>query len=389
MKLTINQKILEKALSHANWIIEKKQTVPILGYILFRASQEDGTLILTATNMDMTIVDILHCDVGAGGSYCLPAGLLYEIVRKIPSGANVCFEAASDQNIIKVTSSKASFSIHHMDSDGFPPIASADYPVSFALNTKTFKKAIDVAKVAMLQDNTRFHLNGIHMHYDNDLGRNNINFVATDLFRIACVNIDAPISAQGMSPIIMSKRTVMELIKLIDGGAETTAKVSVAENRISFELEAPDSVKTEFSSRLINGSFPEYKSALDVSNDKILIVNTSDFIDALERVSTVVTDATSSVKLNIHQDKLILEGVSREFGSATDEIAASFNGFEMFEICFNSRYLLEILGQIETPEVKLLLAESNSSAIISPTDTSEKPDINMIFAVMPIEIVKK
>ncbi|MDR1234357.1 MAG: DNA polymerase III subunit beta [Holosporales bacterium] len=388
MKLTVNQKVLEKALSHANWIIEKKQTVPILGYILFQASKENGTLVLTATNMDMTIVDTLRCQVDIGGSYCLPASLLYEIVRKISSGANVCFESSNDQNAIKVTSNKASFSIHYMDSDGFPPIASADYPVSFALNTKTFKKAVDVAKVAMLQDNTRFHLNGIHMHHDTDPGINNINFVATDLFRIACVSINTPPNIQSMPPIIMSKRTVLELIKLIDGGADANVNVSVSENRISFGLESSDSIKTEFSSRLINGSFPEYKSALDVSNDKILVVNTSDFIDALERVSTVVTDSTSSIKLNIYQDKLVLEGVSREFGTANDEIEASFNGFEMFEICFNSRYLLEILGQIETPEVKLLLAESNSSTIISPTDTSEKLDIEMVFAVMPIEIVK-
>ncbi|MDR1034777.1 MAG: DNA polymerase III subunit beta [Holosporales bacterium] len=388
MKLSINQKILEKALSHSNWIIEKKQTVPILGYVLFQALREDGSLVITATNMDMTIVSTIKCDVQSNGVYCLPASLLYEIIRKIKPGSDVYFEFDHENNSIAVKSNKAAFSIHHMDCSGFPPIASPEYPVSFSMNTKVLRSAIDISKVAMLQDNSRFHLNGIHIHFDDDPAIRKLKFVATDLFRIACVSVNAPPAAQNLPPAIISKRTVLELVKLIDAGTDTDVSVSVSENRIAFNLESPDTIKTEFSSRLVNGTFPEYKAALDVSNDKILIVNTSDFIDALERVSTIVTDSTSSVKLTIYQDKLIFDGVSREFGSASDEIEASFNGFESFEICFNSKYLLDILGQIKTPQVKLLLAESNSSTIIEPIDITEKADIDMIFAIMPIEVVK-
>jgi DNA polymerase-3 subunit beta len=388
MKLSINQKSLEKALSHANYIIEKKQTVPILGYILFKACQESGTLTVTATNMDMTIVDTVKCDVQSSGIFCLPANLLYEIVRKIKPGTNVSFDFDQANNSIVVANNKASFQIHHMDSSSFPPIAATNYPVTFSLNTKVFKNSIDVAKVAMLQDNSRFHLNGIHMHYDCDLAIGKIKFVATDLFRISCVSISAPANAQNMQPVIISKRTVTEIVKLIDGGGDTNVSISLSENRISFEIEFPDSMKVEFSSRLVNGTFPEYKSALNVSNDKILIVNTADFIDALERVSTVVTDATNSIKLTMHPDKLVLEGISREFGSAKDELEASFNGLNTFEICYNSKYLLDILGQIKTPQVELLLAESNSSTIIGPTNAAEKLDMEMSFAIMPVEIVK-
>ncbi|MDR1476062.1 MAG: DNA polymerase III subunit beta [Holosporales bacterium] len=388
MKLSINQKILEKALSHANWIIEKKQTVPVLGYVLFRAYQETGSLVITATNMDMTTIDTMQCSVDESGSYCLPAILLYEIVRKIKPGSDVHFEFTRENNSITVKSGKASFSIHHIDCDKFPPIASQEYPISFSMNPKVLKKAIDISKVAMLQDSSRFHLNGIHVHYDDDLPAGKLKFVATDLFRIACVSVIAPSVAQNMIPAIMSKRTALELIKLIDGVGDTDVLISISENRVAFELKFSDAAKTEFSSRLVSGTFPDYRCALDVSNDKILIVNTADFIEALERVSTVVTSSTSAIKLTMNQDKLFLEGVSREFGSATDEIEASFNGFESFEICFNSKFLLDILRQIETPRVKLLLAESNSSTLIEPTDASEKSDIDMIFAIMPIEIVK-
>lgn len=387
MKLTINQKVLEKALAHANWIIERKQAVPILGYVLFEAIPEKG-LKMTSTNMDMTIVDTIDCEISAPGKYCLPAGLLYDITKKIKVGSDILFEASKENNSIQVTSNKASFSIHYMESDGFPPIADLNYDVSFMMNTDILKKSIDVAKVAMLQDNSRFHLNGIHMHYENELGNINIRFVATDLFRIACVSAKAPQEVQTMEPIIVSKRTVTEFLKLIEGSPDKETKVSVSENRISFNLQSAEKIQTEFSSRLISGTFPEYKAALDVSNDKILIINTSDFIEALDRVSTVVMDSTNSVKLNIFSDKLVLSGVSRELGSATEEIEATFNALEPLEICFNSRYLLEVLREIETPQVRLLLAESNSSTIIKPINTDGASDIDMVFAIMPIEIVK-
>ena len=388
MKVKIGQKLLEKSLAHATWVIEKKQAIPILGYILFEAEKGRGVKI-SATNMDMTIVDSINCEVLENGSYCIPAGLFYDITRKLPPNTEIVIEYDEAQNSIKISSNRINFSLHYMESESFPPIVNAEYIVSFSMSAEVFKNAVNVAKVAMLQDNTRFHLNGIHMHYENDLGNNKLRFVATDLFRIACVSVQAPVVAQSVPPIIVSKRAVSELLKLLDVSSKKEIEVSVAENRIAFKIESSEEIQTEFSSRLISGTFPEYRSALEVSNDKILIVDTKELIDALDRVSTVVLDNSASVKLNIEQNKLTLNGISKELGRATEEITANFNAFEPFEICFNSRYLLEILRQIETPEVKMLLAESNSSTIIEPTDSQEKPDIDMIFAIMPIEIVQE
>lgn len=387
MKLSINQKVLEKALAHANWIIEKKQAIPILGYILFEAEAGKGVKI-TATNMDMTIVDTIACDVEISGRYCLPASLLYDITRKIKSGSEILLEYTEHDNSIKLTSNKASFSIHYMESDGFPPITEARYDVTFSMETKVLQEAIDVAKVAMLQDNSRFHLNGIHMHAEAKPGNLKLRFVATDLFRISCISTTAPAEVQNMPPIIVSKRTVSEILRLIDGSGDDALQISVSANRISFTLTSSENIKTEFCSRLINGTFPEYKAALEVTNDKILVVDTAEFVDALDRVSTVVVDATSSVKLQITSDKLVLSGVSHEFGSAREEIDAIFKGAEQLEICFNSRYLLEILKEIQTPQVQLRLAASNSSTIIEPVISDKTPDIDMVFAVMPIEVIK-
>jgi DNA polymerase-3 subunit beta len=386
MRLIIKQKPFEKALSHANWIVEKKQTIPILGYVLFSAEKGRG-ITITSTNMDMTIVDNIPCEVAEDGAYCLQAALLYDIIRKFKSNADVSFYYSSDDNSIHITSNKASFSIHHMEKDGFPPMIDAEYKTSFVVSTKLLKKSIDIAKVAMLQDNSRFHLNGIHMHHENEFGVNKIRFVATDLFRISCVSMDAPANIGSMEPIIVSKRAVSELLKLMDASASPDVNVSISENRISFSLGSEGGSSTEFSSRLINGTFPEYKAALDVTNDKILIASTADFIESLERVGTIVTDSTNSVKLSISQDKLVLTGISREFGSAVDEIDVTFSCLEPLDICFNSRYLLDILRQIETPQVMLRLADGSSSTIVCPTNSAERQEISMIFAIMPIEIV--
>ena len=386
MKLKINQKVLEKALAHANWIIEKKQAIPILGYILFEAESGKGVTI-TSTNMDMTIIDKIDCDVSESGKYCLPASLLYDITRKIRAGTDIYLEYTGHDNSIKLTSNKASFSIHYMESDGFPPITEEHYDIAFAIKTNTLKKAVDVAKVAMLQDNSRFHLNGIHMHYENELGNTKLRFVATDLFRISCVSVDAPAEVHQMKPIIVSKRTIGELLKLIDGSNDETVKVSISDTRISFSLKSTENIQTTFEARLINGTFPEYKAAIEVKNEKILTLNTLEFIEALDRVSTVVVDSTNSVKLHIKQNMLEISGVSRELGSAKEELEANYSETEPMEICFNSRYLLELLKEIETQTVCLKLSTSSSSTIIEPTETEKTPDVSMVFAVMPIEIV--
>ncbi|MDR1488806.1 MAG: DNA polymerase III subunit beta [Holosporales bacterium] len=384
MKFTIEKKLLEKVMSHAVGIIERKQTVPILGYVLMESSSVDNTIKITSTNMDLTIVDVVKAEVEQSGIYCVAANLLYDITKKMKNNSKITVSFDEAKGSVVIISNNSSFDIHYMNKDNFPPIIDATYDVKFLLNSEVLKKSINIAKVAMLQDNTRFHLNGINMHYENDLGVNKLRFVATDLFRISCVSVLAPNESQSMPSIIVSKKTVGEILKLIEDTAADEVCLSISDTRICFQL-SDDSINTEFSSRLINGTFPEYKSALEVSNDKILLVNTEDFIDAIDRVSTVVMDSTNSIRLDIQSDKLILNGVSRELGSATEEVEASFNAFEPMTICFNGKYLMEILEKIETKEVKFLLAESSSSTIIEP---SEKTGQDMLFAIMPIEVVK-
>ena len=390
MRVKINQKVLEKALAHSNWIIEKKQAIPVLGYIRFEATNgsEYGSVIkITATNMDMTIVDTIRCEVEETGSYCLPASLLYDITRKIRIGSEIIITSSDEENIIKIQSNKASFSIHYIESDKFPPITDAKYDVSFDIKRTTFYQSLDIAKVAMLQDNSRFHLNGVHVHYENELDKLKLRFVATDLFRISCISAIAPSAVVNMPSIIISKRAVGEMLKLMDGSSDENVAINVSDTRISLKLTSTENIVTEYTARLINGTFPEYKVAIEVPNNKVLIVNTAELIEAIERVSTVVIDSTNSIKLNISKETLVLSGISRELGSAVEELTVTFDAEEPLEICFNGRYLLEILKEIKTDDVKIMLNNSNSSAIIKPMEKDNDIGIEVVFALMPIEIV--
>lgn len=386
MKIIIKQSSLAKAMSHVVGIVDRKQTIPVLGYVLFEAKKNNG-LILTSTNMDITIVDTLSCDVIEEGTYCISAHLLFELTKKIPGNADMIFETRSDENTVSISSGKSRFSINYIESTEFPPLPTDNYNVLFDIDADIFKNAIEVARVAMLQDNSRFHLNGIHIHHDNDLGQNKLCFVATDLYRIACVSLAVPLGASDIPPIIVSKKAVNEMLKLIDDMDSKTLHIQVSDSKIALNIE-DEVAKTMFSSRLVSGNFPEYKGALLVSNDKILVVDTKALISAIDRVRTVVVDITSSVKLSIHPDKVVVSGISRELGRGVEEIDASFNVLEPMDICFNSKYLLDILSQIRTTEVQLSLAESNSSTIITPVTANQEPgQYDYVFAIMPIEIV--
>lgn len=385
MKFTISKKVLEKILAHAVGIVERRPTVAIIGHVLVDASKEQNSISFTATNMDMSIIDKINCEVEESGKYCLPTFLLYDITKKLASNATIDIFTNNDEETVTIKQGKSEFSIHYMQADQFPPIANSDYPVSFDITPSTLKKAIDIAKVSIPQDSTRIHLNGVHVHYENENGADKLRFVSTDLYRIACVSVNVSQEARNMSPVIVPKRAIAEVAKLIDNEEFEQISVSVSETKISFKMQ-DSNIASEFSTRLINGTFPEYKEALQVSNNKILQADTKEFIAAIDRVSTVVTENKNSIKLSIYPDKIVLSAISRELGQATEEINASFSALETMEICFNSKFLLEIMAKIESPHVKMLLAESSSSAIIEP---EEHGVVQTCFAIMPVEIVNE
>lgn len=425
MHVSIKKELLVQTLAHANRIIEKRQASPVFGCVLFEASNDN--IKITATNMDMTIVDIIgfnpaDCIIDEPGAYCLPVNLLYEISKKFSSNSNIILESknkSSDHAVIQITSNKANFSIHYINSSSFPPLElvnEKDDYIEFLIRAEDLKNAIDITRVAMSQDMIRAQLNGIYIHYNEE--DKTLRFVATDLFRISCVSIKAPENTSNIKPVILSKRTVIELLHMLsDINKNESINIKMNEKQVIIEANIDDNIKSIYSSRIVNGSFPEYKTALEINNNKVLVVNVKDFINAIDRVDTIVSDISNSIQLSINNNKLIVSGISKELGSAVEELDCGYyykdsidleydpdnnNNIqdensnntkqyrqvnEKFKICFNSKYLLELIKQINTKEVYLYFDTSVSPTLIKPDPNKISSNLSLVSVIMPVEII--
>lgn len=228
MKISAKQNVFNQVLAHANRIVEKRLATPVLGCVLLETLDSEHVNV-TSTNLDMTVVDTVPCNIEFSGSYCLSAGLLYDITKKLPSNSDIILEKNSATRTISVTSGKASFSLNYIDSSEFPPVTAQEIIKSFDLSACALKNALNTAKVAMSQDGARIQLNGLHFHYEDENGVDTLRIVATDLFRIACVSIPVSEIARDMAPIIISRRAVGELLHMLDDMAD--------DNSISLKLQ--------------------------------------------------------------------------------------------------------------------------------------------------------
>ena len=401
MQVSIKKELLVQVLAHANRIIEKRQASPVFGCILFEASNDNVKI--TATNMDMTIVDVIGfnpatCIIDELGSYCLPVGLLHDISKKFSSNSNIILQSKYDTNEIQISNNKTNFSIHYIDSNSFPPLElvnnTNDY-IEFSMRAEDLKNAIDITRIAMSRDIIRTQLNGIYIHYNND--DNTLRFVATDLFRISCVSIKAPENVSNIKPVIISKKTVIEILHMLsDINKDDSVSIKINEKQIIIEANINDNIRSIYSSRVVNGSFPEYKTAIEIRNDKVLVVNLKEFINAIDRVDTIVSDISNSIQLSISSNKITISGASKELGSAVEELDCKFyvieenNSIEyneVFNICFNSKYLLELIKQVNTKEVYLYFNSNVSPTLIKPDPNIILSNLSLISVIMPVEII--
>ena len=401
MQVSIKKELLVQVLAHANRIIEKRQASPVFGCILFEASNDNVKI--TATNMDMTIVDVIGfnpatCIIDELGSYCLPVGLLHDISKKFSSNSNIVLQSKYDTNEIQISNNKTNFSIHYIDSNSFPPLElvnnTNDY-IEFSMRAEDLKNAIDITRIAMSRDIIGTQLNGIYIHYNND--DNTLRFVATDLFRISCVSIKAPENVSNIKPVIISKKTVIEILHMLsDINKDDSVSIKINEKQIIIEANINDNIRSIYSSRVVNGSFPEYKTAIEIRNDKVLVVNLKEFINAIDRVDTIVSDISNSIQLSISSNKITISGASKELGSAVEELDCKFyvieenNSIEyneVFNICFNSKYLLELIKQVNTKEVYLYFNSNVSPTLIKPDPNIILSNLSLISVIMPVEII--
>jgi len=372
MKLTIERSALLKSLAHVQSVVEKRNTIPILSNVLVEA--KGGRLSLTATDMDLTIVEQTAADVAQPGAATVPAHTLYEIVRKLPEGAQVQIELSAEGTQAVLKAGRARFTLATLPREEFPAPAAGDLPHKFPLAAADMRGLIDRTRFAISTEETRYYLNGIYLHAHQTDGEKALRAVATDGHRLARVEMPLPEGAEGIPGVIVPRKMVAELRKLIEE-AEGIIEVSLSDSRIRFAFD--DIVLT---SKLIDGNFPDYQRVIPTGNDKILEVDRREFRNAVDLVSTISSEKSRAVKLALRPGALTLSATSAENGTATEEIEVKYDGAPL-EIGFNSRYLLDVADEIEGEGLQLVLADA-----VAPTLVRDMADAMALYVLMPMRV---
>jgi DNA polymerase-3 subunit beta len=371
MKVTIERANLLKALNHVHRVAERRNTIPILANVLLRT--DGGGLTLKATDLDMEVVERAPADVGEAGAATVPAHMLTDIVRKLPDGAEVALDAG-EGGTMTLKSGRARFSLQMLPDANFPDLAAGEMAISFRLPAHALRRLIDRTQFAISTEETRYYLNGIYFHVVGS-GDARLRAVATDGHRLAKAEIPAPEGAAGMPGIIVPRKTVGEILRLLeDPDAEVVVEISDTKIRVSTGA-------VVLTSKLIDGTFPDYERVIPTANDKHLRVEKADFKLAVDRVSAIASDRGRAVKLSLADGRMVLAVNNPDSGSATDEISVAYDA-EPLDIGFNSRYLLDIADQLTTDEAVFLLADPGSPTLIQ--DAAENPDA--LYVLMPMRV---
>jgi DNA polymerase-3 subunit beta len=372
MKVTLERSALLKSLGHVHRVVERRNTIPILSNVLLSASG-DG-LQLKATDLDLEVTETTPADVGGKGATTLPAHTLYEIVRKLPDGAQVSLESGADDGQLQLRSGRSRFSLQSLPESDFPDLAAGELTHAFKIAAPELKRLIDKTQFAISSEETRYYLNGVFMHVAEVDGQAFLRAVATDGHRLARLETPAPAGAVGMPGIIVPRKAVAEVQKLIED-PETDIGVELSSTKIRFTI-GPVVLTT----KLIDGSFPDYARVIPSQNDKFLTVERKDFAEAVDRVSTISSERGRAVKLAVEPGKLVLSVTNPDSGSAVEELEVDYDGLSL-EIGFNARYLLDIAGQLDSDTALFKLNDSGSPTIIQDRDGA-----SALYVLMPMRV---
>ena len=381
MKLSIERAELLKALGHVQSVVERRNTIPILSNVLLSAS-ESG-LALTATDLDIEIVESAHADIKSPGEITAPAHTLYDIARKLPDGAEVSLATDGSNkgdDRLSVEAGRSSFALPLLPPGDFPQMTADGFSHEFDLPASDLRRLIDKTRFAISTEETRYYLNGIYLHAqpgDTDAdgkSGDRLRAVATDGHRLALAKVTLPAGASGMPGIIVPRKTVTEIRRLVDT-LEGDVHVQLSESKIRFSFAG-----AQLTSKLIDGNFPDYERVIPKSNPKRLVLDNKVFNAAVDRVATISQEKSRSIKMSLTENALALAVNTPEAGRASEDLMVDYEG-EPLEIGFNARYIMDVAAQIEGRDATYHLADPASPALVRDSEDAES-----LFVLMPLRV---
>ncbi len=371
MRAAAERSHLLKSLTHLHRVVERRNTIPILGNVLLQASGDRITL--KATDLDLEVTETVPAMVEREGGTTVPAHILHDIVRKLPDGAEVSLDLG-DGAQMALSSGRSRFTLQALPESDFPDLAAGELPVRFTLPASALRTLIDRTQFAISTEETRYYLNGIYLHVVTVDGTAKLRAVATDGHRLAQTQIDAPEGSDGMAGVIVPRKAVGELQRLLE---EPEAEIVLEVSDTKLRASIGDVVLT---SKLIDGTFPEYDRVIPRGNDKILKVEKAAFAESVDRVSTVSSERGRAVKIGLSEGRMVLSVNNPDSGSAEEEVAVEY-GAEPIEIGFNARYLLDIAGQLDTESAEFRFADPGSPTLIVGDD-----GVDALYVLMPMRV---
>ncbi|MGQ0527692.1 MAG: DNA polymerase III subunit beta [Alphaproteobacteria bacterium] len=371
MKLTIERAALLRCLNHMQSVVERRNTIPILSNVLLSAKK--GALSMTTTDMDLEINESVAAKVTKEGATTAPAHTLHDIVRKLADDAVVELALNDDGNQMTVKAGRSQFKLSCLPVADFPALGASDLDAGFTVPAADLRALVDRTRFAMSTEETRYYLNGIYLHQADQDGVKVLRAVATDGHRLARFEMPLPAGAESIPGVIIPRKAVGELRKLIDEAADTI-RISLSQSKVRFAFD-----HIVLTSKLIDGTFPDYQRVIPQGNNKVVEVDPKVFTRAIDRVSTISDGKSRAVKISLNGKQMTISASSPESGSATEEMEV--NGDTTLEIGFNARYLLDITSQIEGEGCRLSLADA-----ASPTIIQDNSDPSALYVLMPLRV---
>ncbi len=376
MKLTIERAALLKALGHVQSVVERRNTIPILSNVLLTAKGD--TLAFSATDLDMEIADTATARVETPGQITAPAHTLYEIVRKLPEGAEVSLTYSGDDPRLQVQAGRYKVNLPVLPAGDFPTMLSDGLSDLVQVDTGELIRLIDKTRFAISTEETRYYLTGIYLHSVVEDGRALLRAVATDGHRLALADMPAPEGAAGLPGVIIPRKTVQEARRLMDDAGETIG-LRLSPQKVRFDLGL-----VGLTSKVIDGSFPDYTRVIPRDNHRVMMVDNTLFAAAVDRVATISSEKSRSVKLSVESGRVTLMVRNMETGQAVEELEVDYDG-EPFEIGFNARYLMDVTAQIVGETAEFRFADrTGSAAMLDPVLILDPLDAGVQYVLMPL-----
>ncbi len=372
MRVILERSNLLKSLNHVHRVVERRNTIPILSNVLLNA--DGASLEMKATDLDLEVTEATPANIEQGGATTVPAHLLYDIVRKLSDGSEVMLKTDESGGSMSVISGRSNFKLQCLPQADFPQLSAGSFSHIFRLDSALMKSLIENTQFAISTEETRYYLNGIYMHTHEEGGTLKMRAVATDGHRLARAEIDAPAGSEGMPGIIIPRKTVSELQKLVDD-PDVPVTIELSDTKIRFTIGS-----VILTSKLIDGTFPDYERVIPSGNNKKLIIDRQSFASAVDRVSTISSERGRAVKMSIAEGLVTLTVNNPDSGSATEELAADYAS-DPIDIGFNAKYLLDVAAQLTGSEARFMLADAGSPTLIQDT-----ADEDTLYVLMPMRV---